>query len=375
MIRSESKNIIEKSNKLNTMQCYNDIQQMGLTEYRFFCLYLSKLNARNSDARTVIIPLSEFEWLFGVSLHTTIFNDTIDRIMNRKMRVQEDNGKTSVINLYSKFSWVDDNRFCKEIEVTCNYDIVPYLFELRNNYTSYKISNIVMLNSVSKIRMYEICRQYLRLGTIKLQVNELQAMLFCKVTQFRDFTQKVLKPAVGDINKYTDINVSYKKVLSCRRVVALELTIEAKDNESLNDIQDNIKRLVELPPEPIPVKDTISETLESLYYKLEKVYSISELSYMYQFIECSEAFCISADKYITSVYSLIKAKVDTTRIKDMYRYTLAILEKNVNEALTLKASNPNGTYKYDEVEERDRISKTIVEYYEKCLCENKLDLR
>lgn len=375
MIRSENKNIIEKSNKLNTMRSYNDVHQMGLTEYRFFCLYLSKLNARNPNARTVIIPLSEFEWLFGISVHTTIFNDTIDRIMNRKMRVKEDNGKTSVINLYSKFSWVDDNKYCKEIEVTCNYDIVPYLFELKNNYTSYKISNIIMLNSVSKIRMYEVCRQYLKLGTIKLKVDELQEMLFCKVTQFRDFTQKVLKPSVSDINKYTDINVSYKKILSCRRVVALEFTIEAKDSESIKNIQENIRKIVELPPEPIPVKDNISETLESLYYKLEKVYSISELSYMYHFIECSEAFSISADKYITSVYSLIKAKVDITKIKDIYKYTLAILEKNVNEALTLKASNQNGSYKYDEVEERDRISKTIVDYYEKCLFENELDLR
>ena len=291
---SLDKNVVEKSNELNTIRNYNPIQEMTLIEYRFFCLYLSKLNARNPNLRTIIIPIREFEELFGVSLHTTHFNDTIEKIMNRKLRIRNKDGKISVINLYSKFEWLDDNN-CKQVEVTCNYDIVPYLFELKDNYTSYKIVNIVNLNSVSKIRLYEICKQYQKLGNIRLEIKDLQEMLCCRITEFRDFNQKILKPAIKDINQYTDMQISYEKNLSCRKVVALTFTIKKKELSLPVETGENV------------VENQYDTALQNLYYRCNEAYTIEQLKIMIDYIENSGVkINISLDNYIYSVYANIK---------------------------------------------------------------------
>lgn len=126
------KNIVEKSNTLNLMRMCNPNQAMGLTEFRFFCLYLSKLNAREPDKRTVQISLDYFQQLFNAKINTTQFNQKIYSILKRDITIIEDN-KSTILNLYSKFEWTKN---ADAIEVTCNYDAVPYLFELKKNYTS-----------------------------------------------------------------------------------------------------------------------------------------------------------------------------------------------------------------------------------------------
>ena len=315
---SLDKNIVEKSNELNTIRNYKPIQEMTLIEYRFFCLYLSKLNARNPNLRTIVIPIREFEELFEVSLHTTHFNDTIEKIMNRKLRIRNESGKMSIINLYSKFEWLDNNN-CKKIEVTCNYDIVPYLFELKDSYTSYKIINIVHLNSVSKIRLYEVCKQYQKIGNVRFEIKELQEMLCCRMTQFRDFNSKILKPAIKDINQYTDIQVSYKKNLACRKVVALTFTISKKDNAP-KFLPNNVEN----------VENPVNNSLESLYYRCNESYSIEQLEILYNYIENSGVkLNTGIENYIYSVYC--QTKIEGNTVNNLFKYTFAIIKKQIND--------------------------------------------
>lgn len=344
---SFDKNIVEKSNELNTIRNYNPIQEMTLIEYRFFCLYLSKLNARNSNLRTMMIPIKEFEELFGVSLHTTHFNDTIEKIMNRKLRIRNKGGKISIINLYSKFEWLDNNN-CKKIEVTCNYDIVPYLFELKDSYTSYKIINIVHLNSVSKIRLYEVCKQYQKLGNAKFEIKELQEMLCCRMTQFRDFNSKILKPAIKDINEYTDIMVSYEKILSCRKVVALKFTITKKgifkDIIDVPNKSQNTDALLESIQPPI---SEVDDKIMTLYYELEKVYSMDELK---QLLDICAGISSKPDVYLKNIYYQIKAR--KKKINNLFSYTLTVINADLKnsppeEPKKKKSSSYDDTHSYD----------------------------
>lgn len=324
--KSSNKNIIEKANALNTLRNMSVGNGMDLTEFRFFCLYLSKLNARTPNNRTIVIPISEFEELFGVSIHTTRFTNKIQKISSRQMKIKENN-KLKIINIYSSFAWIDDKN-CKEIEVTCNYDMLPYLFELKENYTTYKIVNIVHLNSVPKIRLYEICKQYQKMKTIKINLGELQEMMCCKVVEFKFFKRDTLDPAVRDINQHTDIEVSYTKNLSCRKVVALTFTILKKED------------CVELIPEPEPTEMEINahrraaaicneSPLESLYLKCNKEYTLEELFALSDYIGNSGVdLNVSTENYIYSIYR--KIQIEEQNVKNLYKYTFAIIEKQIN---------------------------------------------
>lgn len=219
------KHIVEKANKLNNFIACNPVEDMSVNELRLFCLYLSKLNSRNPESRTVEIPLEYFESMFGVKINTTEFTARLRTMLKRYMHIKKD-GKNILINLYSKFCWSEEN--CNCIEISCNADIEPYLFELKECYTSYEIENIVKLNSAAKIRMYEIMKQYEKIGERQLTVDELQELLMTHYTKYYEFSRNVLTPAIKDVNEYTDITISCEKVTKGRKVVALKFKIKSK---------------------------------------------------------------------------------------------------------------------------------------------------
>lgn len=320
------KNIVEKSNTLNLMRMCNPNQAMGLTEFRFFCLYLSKLNAREPDKRTVQISLDYFQQLFNAKINTTQFNQKIYSILKRDITIIEDN-KSTILNLYSKFEWTKN---ADAIEVTCNYDAVPYLFELKKNYTSYAIENISKLNSVAKIRLYEISKQYQYKGEITINILDLQEMLYSTMSEYKDLNKHILKPAIADINKFTDINLSYEKILKCRKVVALKLIIKSKDNKP--KIEENINTPSPV-PEQVEKQVEYSEEIQSLYFKLNKEYAIEDLQRLYDLVISSNILQVTkttAFNYMVNVYNRIKAS--KSDIRNLYSYTLKIITNDIEHA-------------------------------------------
>ena len=325
-------NVIEKSNVLNAMKMLSEPdEKIGLIEFRFFCLYLSKINARNPEKRTVKVKIEDFEELFGISFHSTSFTKQLRKIATRQMRVIE-KGKCIIINLYSKFAWSIENP--KELEITCNYDIMPYLFELQKSYTSYKILNIVKLNSVQKIRLYEIMKQYEKIGQVRFDIMDLQEMLCSKVQEFRFFRRDILIPAIRDINQYTDIQVSYEKNLSCRKVVALTFTIDKKKIFSADNVDEQ----------------SVDTTIQSLYYRCKEEYTIKQLEQLYDYVSnCGINISSDIDNYIYSIYANIK--ISGNKINNLFKYTLSIIKDDINKHIfeDSKDNNNRHTSRSDEM--------------------------
>lgn len=361
-----AKNIIEKSNVLNMMKIeLAKKETMTLNELRFFCLYLSKINARDSNSRTVSIPLSDFEELFSVKINTTQFEEKMENILRRIVSIRKENGKKTLATLYSKFEW-SDTADCKEIEITCNYDIFPYLFELKGNYTSYIISNIAKLNTVSKIRLYEICKQYEKIKTIKIEIGELQQSLYSREELFKNFRLRVLEPAINDINKYTDVFVSYEKVLKMRKVVAIKFTIvpqKRKEDNSKIDIStpEPLQIATTQPVQPVQPNNTDdiqSDTNDTQCHtfddsKLHNAYnkfSFDEIENIYQTIHNH----FETEKECTvlmndAVLSLDAQKVKKT-IKNQFNYLLKIVSTKIIE-------KENNMQKYSEKNDKLPMSE------------------
>jgi hypothetical protein len=247
--------------------------------------------------------------------------------MSRTVEIIVDKHR-EILTLYSRFRYQIDNP--KVIEISCNDMMLPYLFELKKNYTSYTLNNIVELNSVPKIRLYEICKQYENLKTIKLEVDALQRLMCVDVATFKDFKSKRLDPAIRDINKNTDIMVSYVKNLSCRKVVSLTFSISTKEKVLE----------VEPIPEPQPTENEVhahriaksicdESPLESLYLRCNKEYTLEQLFNLCQYVESSNIkLNVSVENYIYSTYR--KIKIEGKNVKNLYKYTFTIIEKQIN---------------------------------------------
>ena len=317
----KEKYLIEKSNTLNGMQATN----MSLTELRFFLMYISRINARNMDDRTVLIDIKDFENLFNVSFNSSRFTEKIAQIMGRTVTIYEENDKV-VLTLYSEFRWEKNN--AKILEITCNDKMLPYLFQLKANYTTYIIENIAKLNSVQKIRLYEIMKQYEKMKFIDIELKKLQQMMDCEITNFSYFNRDTLKPAIKDINEYTDIMVSYEKILSCRKVVALKFTITKKDV---------LKNIIDVPNKSQNTDTLLNDTQSQnsggndkvmvLYYELDKAYSTDELE---QLLDICKGISSKPDVYLKNIYYQIRAR--KKKINNLFSYTLTVINAELRKA-------------------------------------------
>jgi len=104
------------------------------------------------------------------------------------------------------------------IEFDLTRHVLPYLFELKNNFTSYALAAALRLTSKYAKRIYPLCSQWKDLGeTKKYDIEEFKRMLGLidekgndKVERVSDLKSKVLDIAVKQINEHTELQVSYK---------------------------------------------------------------------------------------------------------------------------------------------------------------------
>lgn len=108
------------------------------------------------------------------------------------------------------------------IELEVSEKLRPYLLDLKNNFTSYKLQSVLSLSSKYAKRIYELASQWKDLGETKTYtLDEFKFMLALKdpagkekeqykqISQLKEF---VLDIAKEQINEHTDLHVSYELV-------------------------------------------------------------------------------------------------------------------------------------------------------------------
>src|SRR5690606_10838527 len=102
-----------------------------------------------------------------------------------------------------------------------------YLLQLKQ-YTSYRLSNILSLSSSYSIRLYELMRKWSFLNKWESSVEEIREKLGAltkSYTLYGNFKNKVLLPAVEEINEQTDLFISFKEIKKGRKVERIEFSI------------------------------------------------------------------------------------------------------------------------------------------------------
>ena len=200
--------------------------------------------------------------------------------------------KTLVTHWFSSVTHNEDGT----IKISFDTELLPYLLQLRTNFTTYTLDNILPMKKKYSIRFYELLKQYQKIGKRNFTVSELREILNCEneYLKFAEFERRIIVPAVKEINDHSDIYVEYKKLKTGRIITEIEFIIKSK-------------RAVENTKEIITACDEFEKLTQTELEKLKNDYPMSE---------------------IVEAYDYVRKSTHSYKIKNWYAYLLTVLKSN-----------------------------------------------
>lgn len=157
-----------------------------------------------------IMAITGREWNYNQ------FRDATESIGSRMFEIETNK---SLLQLWL-FASVEYIKGTGSIEVELSQKALPYLFDLKKNFTSMQLKSLLMCSSKYAKRLYMLGCQWRGAGKVpQMTIDELKIMLGLKdpkgkkkeqYERFTDFKRKVLDTAKLQINNETDILFDYK---------------------------------------------------------------------------------------------------------------------------------------------------------------------
>lgn len=168
-----------------------------------------------------------------------------DKLMTRFVKIKV--GKS-----YRKFKWVD---YCVYTEGTGILELKlyqgsgddkglrPYLIGLKEYYTQYPLEDILAMNSVYAVRIYELLQQEIMVKVlpnegvhVKLMIDDIRAACECedKFEQIGMFKKKVVEIAKREIERVTMYSVDYEFIKNGRKAIGFDFLVNMKYHDPKN---------------------------------------------------------------------------------------------------------------------------------------------
>lgn len=229
-----------------------------------------------TDQVMYTISASDFSKIYGTNLAPTYrdLKTAALKLKRREVRItQETNGKGKRKETLIT-SWVQSIKYSEgsgEVKLRFNHDILPYLAELNECFTSYSLSNIVKMSSTYGVRIYEILMQWIAVGEREVSIEWLKDILLLqdKYKTMCNFKARVLDPAIKDINKNSDIQVTFTQRKTGRKVTHLRFKFSLKENKTKSKKTE--QRIFGVAKSVIEKQARRGETYEQAASRLKKI--------------------------------------------------------------------------------------------------------
>ncbi|KSU19294.1 RepB family plasmid replication initiator protein [Lactococcus lactis] len=230
------------------------IAKMDKTPLKIFELAVSCIDTDNPPKdNTIYLSKAELFSFFSVSDNDkhSRFKEAIEKMQKQaffEIKQLKDNQKDYEMTSIVPIPTVKWNSYNDEVMIQFNSYIMPYLIDLRTNFTQYAISDIMELNSKYSIILYKwLCmnyNQYEHYSTKggrrnkqveayrkpSISVKELRTLTdtLKDYQDFRNFDKWILKKPLEEINEHTHFNVTYEKMKKGRNIDRIQFHITKK---------------------------------------------------------------------------------------------------------------------------------------------------
>ena len=213
--------------------------RLTLNEQRVVLACIAQIKSEDSLLTNAKFELSakEFAELFSLSEKRAYLAlvDVAESLFRRYVVIDQPfSHDRSVTQL--KVHWISSIQYKQDsgkIVLCFSQDMLPYLSELKGQFTRYKLEHIGNMTSVYAIRLYELLMQWRTTGKQEVEIAWLkkQFQIEDQYADMHNFKKRVLLPAVADINQHSDYQVSWTQRKTGRNVTHLIFAFSEKPSD------------------------------------------------------------------------------------------------------------------------------------------------
>jgi plasmid replication initiation protein len=242
----------EKTYPVSTMAIQNRVTEcfksMSVDEKRI--LIMASPVARNIDATeqdSILISAQQFADECGIKVNSAYKQIEIasKKLVDRSFSYTNEKGK----KVYS--NWVIDATY-EDAGVNLRFTSVVLMMlkilDKYNPYTRYKKDVVLKLKKDYSIDFYHLAKKSEKLGNFELTIDSMfiEFGLPESYRDLRNLKRRVLKDPIDEINKHTDIDLTYEPIKKGRSVVGFKFTVREKTKHKTITVQGRDKDTIDM---------------------------------------------------------------------------------------------------------------------------------
>ena len=349
---------------------------LTLPEFKILDTYLSRINSRNPNKRTVVFEKGELEQILGVKRIRIEELDERLAHLGTPIRIDDvtaKNKKFARISLFEKSVAEQGDNGIWKVELTASQSAMKYFFNIESlRYLRYKLRCVTSLKSRYTYIMFTYLERNRFRKSWEVSVEELKKILACEdeplYSEFKRFNDKILKRIQKEMHEKTECRYTYEPIKKGRTVVAIRFEVETLP-----------KLEVEVPEAPTaedPSRPLWESTLKEWKLSQEKLDELAALLDTIPKSKLPEADDVehAKYKYIALKAAEIKRRSQEKRISNRFAYLKKMIDADIQKVqnATDPKSNtyvPTGTQAFRNYTERDpaanaeKYNKKIYDQY------------
>lgn len=248
---------VVKSNALIQKSRYS----LTLEEQRILLYLISKIKPTDKEMKRQEIDIKDYCKVCGIRLDDipamyNFIKRTIKNLADKSfwLTIEEENKDTLL-------RWIDKATIYKnngKISIRLCEDLLPYLIQVKNNYTQYTLASVIVMKCKYSARLYEICKSYLHFYNREsyethkeYTIDELMNLLGIdgktKETYQKNvtmFKKNVIEKSLAEINEYTDLRVDIDYIRQKSKITGIRFNIYRRTmDEQWNNAENAYKEL------------------------------------------------------------------------------------------------------------------------------------
>ncbi|HCT8112729.1 TPA: RepB family plasmid replication initiator protein [Enterococcus faecalis] len=243
---------IQKRKVVEHNDLISSVAKMDKVPLKIFELAVSCIDTDNPPENNIIyLSKEELFNFFKVSDNDkhSRFKEAIEKMQKQAyFEVREQTGTGFEFESIVPIPYIKWNDYNDEVTIRFDVAIMPYLIDLKKNFTQYALSDVMELNSKYSIIIYKwLCMYYNQYEHYNskggrrtkqleeycnpsISMKELRALTDTENEYHRinNFEAWVLKKPLAEINEHTHFNVSYEKIKKGRSIDSIQFHISKK---------------------------------------------------------------------------------------------------------------------------------------------------